>query len=228
MQKRDAIFYLYIYDYCSHKMPGPDFYTDGCNKDNTWNYELNFESTKKNIIMRDSVRFGFGDYSVDHNDTHVLAKGISHLVNDEKYAAHIVSKEEYENNYNHDNIISQKILKTSDEYNEELNIFVSRDFDNRGIHFIFVLCINDTSININRKCSRVNIGFADKNVLGDKLRNFIEYMNYIKLDYGRVELIKDRHLGWCVIDINNSPGSGPISEMVKPFIINQFKKIICD
>ena len=36
-------------------------------------------------------------------------------------------------------------------------------------------------------------------------------MDEIQLDYGRIELLKDRNLGLCIIDINNSPDGGPLT-----------------
>ena len=50
-------------------------------------------------------------------------------------------------------------------------------------------------------------------------------MNRINLDYGRVELLFDHKLGWCVIDINNSPGYGTIGEMARNNLVRIFEHI---
>ena len=42
----------------------------------------------------------------------------------------------------------------------------------------------------------------------ENINNLKMYCKSINLDYGRIELINDITRGWCVIDINNSPGPG--------------------
>ena len=44
--------------------------------------------------------------------------------------------------------------------------------------------------------------------------NIINYCNYINLDYARLELIRDENLGLCLIDVNNSPGGGPLTNLI--------------
>ncbi len=88
------------------------------------------------------------------------------------------------------------------------------------------MCYNDTKININRKKSECKFIEVDISVLGDKIQNFIDYVNYINFDYGRIELLRDKHLGWCIIDVNNSPGKGPVTNMAVDKVVDIFRKII--
>lgn len=221
-------YYLFIYDYCATKNNNLDnFYTYKNNETNTWNYSLTYENTTKDSIMRISKKFNFGDYSYNKEDSKILVKAKGHIYSSDIYGqSHIVEKDKYENVYDKKKYIGQKILYTNNKYNEELNVFVIRNLNTRELYFYCILCENDTSININRKKSKCKFNKVDINILGDKVKNFIEYINFIKLDYGRVELLLDRNLGWCIIDINNSPGGGPLTNMVYINIGNIFKNII--
>lgn len=73
---------------------------------------------------------------------------------------------------------------------------------------------NNYNININRKLNKTNKKSqkVDILILEDKQQNFIDYLNYINFDFGRIELIKYYKLGWCILDINNSPGGGQLTE----------------
>lgn len=221
-------YYLYIYDYCSTKTNDlSNFYTDKNNETNTWNYNLQYENTTKSSIMNTSKLFNFGDYSYNEQDTKILVKANGHIYSSDTYGqSHIVEKDKYENTYNKQKYIGQKILRTSENKNEELNIYIVRDLNSKQLHFFCVLCINNTNININRKKSKVEFKNVDISILGDRLKDFIEYMNYIKMDYGRVELLLDKNIGWCVIDINNSPGGGSLTNSVYKKISDIFMNII--
>lgn len=221
--KCDKNYYLYIYEYIPpRKELPPDYYNKNNNENNTWNYNLKYDSTKKNTIMNNNIKFSFPNYHYSNDDDFILVKGIGHLQSTEKYGqAHIVSRQIFEENYDKTKYIGQKILRTTENVNEELNVFVIRNLTTRKLHFFCVLCINDTTVNINRKKSKVSFKFVDISILNHQLQNFINYMNFINLDYGRVEFIKDHKLGWCLIDINNSPGGGPISSMS----VNHLSKI---
>ena len=63
---------------------------------------------------------------------------------------------------------------------------------------------------------------VDIDILGDTKKKFINFMNHINFDYGRIELIKDRDVGWCVIDINNSPGGGSTTHTYHRQVSNLF------
>ena len=226
--KSNKEYFLYIYDYCRTQKDLPNnYYNENNNENNTWNYNLKYHSTKKDIILNDNIKFGFPDYRYCKDDEFILVKGIGHIQTLEKYGqSHIVSRNIFEEKYDKNKYIGQKILKTSENLNEELNVFIVRNLDTRELQFFCVLCINDTTVNINRKKSKVEFKLVDISILGDKRDKFIEYMNYINMDYGRIELLKDKNLGWCVIDINNSPGDGPITKMVFNDIIKMFKNVI--
>jgi len=208
----DKIYYLYIYDYCTElneKLP-INFYNKNNNIMNTWNYKLNYNSTTKKDIMKTSPLFGFSSYYYDNNDEYILAKAIGHAKHYNSLSqSHIVNKSTFEKNYDKNIYIGQKILRTSENENIELNVFVIRNLSTRKLNLIGILCVNNTINNINRKESNdVKFYKVNMSILGNYIDNFINYMNYINLDYGRVELIYDKHLKWCVIDINNSPGYG--------------------
>lgn len=222
-------YYLYIYDYCHKKTSDmSNFYTDDNNETNTWNFNLKYENTTKKSIMEQSKNFKFGDYSYDDNDSKILVKAIGHIYSsDTNGQAHIIEKNIYESSiYDKEKYIGQKILYTTNMYNQELNVFVIRDLNTKKLYFYCILCENDTSININRKKSKCSFKKVDISILGIMEKNLIEYINYIKLDYGRIELILDEIIGWCIVDVNNSPGGGPITNLVYKDIATIFNNII--
>ena len=72
-------YYLYIWDYCAKKNMKSNFFHKDCNIENTWNFGLNFEDTSKASIVKDSPKYGFGDYSISHyNEEQYIIKAISH------------------------------------------------------------------------------------------------------------------------------------------------------
>jgi hypothetical protein len=225
--KYNKDYYLYIYDYAvTHNKHLTNFYNEKNNMKNTWNYELDFCSTSKKNIMNDSILFGFGDYKYDEFDTEILVKGIDHTTSNEKYyQAHIVKKTIFDDTYDKNKYIGQKIIRTDNLFTEELNIYLVRNLETRFLETFCVLCLNNTKYNINRKKSKCEFKEVPIEILGNNLEGFLRYMDSIKLDYGRVELIKDKQLGWCVIDINNSPGGGPLTNKYYNNIVKIFKKI---
>ena len=220
-------YFLYVFDYAmSETNVMSDFFSIENNKANTWNYNLEYESTSKPSVMRDSVKFGFGDYRYNASDNHILVKAIGHQYSSTPLGqSHIVAKNQYETTYDKSKYIGQKILNTHPKYNNELNIFCVRDLNTRKLHMFCILCVNNISVNINRKQSKCAYKPVDISILGNKLINFVQYMNSINLDYGRVELLFDHKLGWCVIDINNSPGYGTIGEMARNNLVRIFEHI---
>ena len=119
----------------------------------------------------------------------------------------------------------QKVLEKKN--NRELNVFIVRDLDTREKHF-FSVYITTKMKNINRKLDEVvflEVVDPQKN-LGNKYKGFCDYMDDIKFDYGRVELIEDKILGWCVIDINNSPGEGILTEKYHINVVDMFREVI--
>ena len=86
---------------------------------------------------------------------------------------------------------------------------------------------HDVNKNINRKYNKCNYKFCDLlAVFGiENINNFKKYCKNINFDYGRIELINDITRGWCVIDINNSPGGGPLTEMIVDFYKSQFNSL---
>jgi len=223
-------YYFYIYDYCYPKCSetiDSNFYNNNNNASNTWNYDLKYESTRKNIIVLESAKYGFGNQNYDEKDEFILAKGIGHhkafLKN---YQAHLVKRVDYEKNYDKDEHIGLKILKTNESnITEELNIYVLKNLKTDEYNFKCILIKNNTSSNINRKFSKqTEILDVDISILGEKINNFKEYIKSIKLDYGRLELINDISEGWCILDINNSPGGGPLTNRVASSMAGLFVK----
>lgn len=228
-KKLSGDYYLYIHDYChSRKERGEDFYNDKNNEYNTWNLNLNFISTEKDNIMKISSKYGFPNYEYNEEDEKILVKAKNHYYSSLKNGqSHIVERREFEERYDKSKYIGQKILETNDRYNEELNIYVVRDLRTRELKYECVMVRNDKSYNINRKQSKCEYLKADINLLNKKEKeNFKNYMDEIQLDYGRVELLKDRNLGWCIIDINNSPGGGPLTNYFYKPLSDIFKKIM--
>ena len=223
-------YYLYIYDYCCPKGSetiDSNFYNNKNNASNTWNYDLKYESTKKNTIVLESAKYGFGNQNYDEKDEYIVAKGIGHHKSFLKnYQAHLVKRVDYEKNYDKDEHIGLKILKT-DESNitEELNIYVLKNLKTGEYNFKCILIKNNTSSNINRKYSKqTEILDVDISILGEKINNFKEYIKSIRLDYGRLELINDINEGWCILDINNSPGGGSLSHRDASSVLELFVK----
>lgn len=52
-EKCNKNYYLYIYDYAVSKCEIYNFYNEDNNNNNTWNYSLKYNSTKKDNIMKD-------------------------------------------------------------------------------------------------------------------------------------------------------------------------------
>lgn len=220
-------YYLYVYDYCCALKPiTKDFFDRECNKTNTWNYNLKFEDTAKDAIMKNNITFGLGDINYDDQDEFIIVKGRNHFDSSLKNGqSHKVRRAVFESDYDREHFVGQKILKSSDtNVCEELNVFVVRNLKTREINFFCIMCSYDTNININRKYTNSEMKEVKIEVLGDKKENFINFMNHINLDYGRVELIKDKNKGWCVIDINNSPGNGPTTRKFYNNVANLFAK----
>lgn len=218
--------YMYIWDYCIAKKDIPDMFFDiSCNKTNTWNYNLEFSSTQKDIIMNTSINYGFGSYIPNYNkDNEFIIKAISHYYSSEKYGQCQLIKKEDISNIDKNKYIIQPILKNKD--GEELNIFVFKNLKTNKYNLIGYIVTHNTNININRKQNKCTYKecnleeyFGKKNIY-----NFLNYCRSIHLDYGRVELINDINRGWCIIDINNSPGVGPLTNLVYPIFYNILKK----
>lgn len=196
-----------------------------CNNSNTWNYDLTVESLSKNIIMEQSVKFGFGDYHLTDDDKQMVVKGQNHYnTKDDYYIAHTANVKDM-GKYNPKIHSFQKVLKKKD--GEELNIYIVRNLETRELHMLGVV-IKSKMENINRKLDKTL--YTKKvdipSLLGKQFRDFIRYMNKIHIDYGRIELIYDEKLGWCIIDINNSPGGGILSEKYAKDVSDILKRII--
>ena len=221
-------YYLYIWDYaCTETKTPLNFYHKECNKDNTWNYNLKFENTSKESIVKDSIIYGFGDYSIkDYNEEQYIVKAISHLYTKEKYGqCQLIDKNDI-SKIDKTKFIIQPLLKNNK--GEELNIFIFKHMNTNEIELIPVMITHDANKNVNRKYNQVSIKFCDLiNVFNEtNINNFKQYCRAINLDYGRVELINDVNRGWCVIDINNSPGGGPLTNMIQNKYIDLFNSLL--
>lgn len=229
--------FLYVWDSCTGRKHKPtDFYDPKCNSTNTWNYDLKFEDTEKRTIMKKSLNYGFNDYStIPEGDTHCVVKGSSHIYTlTMKYGQakliDIVTKNELEKSEeNRKGYVFQPVLKNNE--GEELNVFVLRDLKTREINFTGIVVKHDPSKQMNRKfnkCDYTHLTDTSKVVeyFGkDNLVNFKRYCEDIKIDYGRAEFINDKDRGWCMIDLNDSPGSGEITNIyfriIKPVLQEQ-------
>jgi len=223
--KTDKNYYFYIYDNV-FKMDYGNFYDEKCSSLNTWNYDLSYElHLNKPRVLLDSVRFGFGDYSDDGLSETVVLK-TTNVTWDftkcpHKSQTHKVFRQEYEKSYDKERWFAQRELISDSEQKEELNVFVIRDLDTRKLYTYCFLVKSDKKA-MNRKQTRCTFTEIDY-PLDEK---FIEYCDYIKIDYGRIELIKDKNLGWCIIDVNNSPGGGPSSVQACDKIASMLLKTI--
>lgn len=214
-------YYFFIWDYCYTKKLINDFYINKCNKHNTWNYNLKFKDTQKDMIQKNSHLFGFGNYDIKKSASNkYIIKAKSHLFSDEKYGQCQIIKENKLDEYNNQKYVIQPLLQNIN--NEELNVFVFKNLNTNNLHFFAINCTKNTNININRKFDTSAKYFnCDINnfLTNEMINNLSNYCRNINLDYGRIELINDIHLGWCVIDINNSPGGGPVSNMaIKKYV----------
>ena len=211
-------YYLYIWDYCDKsKVITPDFFHVKCNIDNTWNYGLKHEDTTKENIVKDSPNYGFGNYNItEYTNESYIVKAISHIYAKETKKAgecHLINKTDI-GKIDTTKFIIQPIL--TNNKGEELNIFVFKNLNTKEILLSSIMVSHDINKNINRKYNKCNYKFCDLlTVFGiENINNFKKYCKNINFDYGRIELINDITRGWCVIDINNSPGGGPLTEML--------------
>ena len=228
--------YLYVWDSCTGRKNKPDnFYDPKCKTTNTWNYNLKFEDTEKRTIMKKSLNYGFNDYSIiPENETHCMVKGSSHLYTlTMKYGQakliDISTKNELEKiEENRKGYVFQPVLKNKN--GEELNIFVLRDLTSKTLSFTGIIVKHDPSKQMNRKfnkCEYIHLTDTEKIIdyFGkDNFDNFKRYCDDIQFDYGRAEFINDQDRGWCMIDLNDSPGSGEITNMY----FNKIKYILED
>ena len=223
------VHYLYVFDnvYMEQDITPPEFYDYYNSNVNTWNYDLEFKNLNKDQVLINSIAFGFGDYSDDGTSDHIVVKPIHSVFPGRKYCphkgeAHLVSRVEYDSNYNKARWMPQKVLSSNTDPREEMNVFILRDLKTRKLH---TLCYNvkfPKTSHVNRKFTTCTFERVD-NPLGS---NFIDYCNHINIDYGRIELINDQTLGWCVIDVNNSPGGGPLTNTCVKEFSNILKSVL--
>lgn len=221
-------YYFFIWDYCVTKtMISDDFFLVECNIDNTWNYALTYEDTSKTNIMLNSPKYGFGDYNIsEYNDNQYIVKARSHIYSTERYGqCQLINKEDIDK-IDKTKFIIQPILQNSK--GEELNIYVFKNLNDGEIHFVSSMIIShDVNQNINRKKNKNIDKFCElTDVFGtENINNLKMYCKTINLDYGRIELINDITRGWCVIDINNSPGLGLSGNRFINIISDKYKSM---
>ncbi len=187
------------------------YYYKECNNKNTWNFDLKVINITKRNIMQDSLRFGFGDlsYSGDSGDNPIIKGNWSHnWPMCEHYHAKEISFDMFKQYQNDKNYVIQHKCQSDGYVNNELNIFFFRNMKSREFSIFALNCEYPINI-VNRKnvkptWSKCDIDSIDKTVLS----NLIDYMNYIDIDFCRVEIINDKSRGWCVLDINETPGGG--------------------
>jgi hypothetical protein len=202
-------YYLYTWDFCTEKKNIDDnFYEPECNETNTWNFSLKYEDTLKNSIATTSQKYSFGNYTYNGTEEcRIIAKANSHKDSNATNQCREISKQDIAA-YNPPEFTIQKLLTC--KHKRELNIFVFRNLKTRKLECLGMYYYCKYTKGVNRKDDRINsysvlIEDLEKEMSPQTLNNFIKYMSDINIDYGRIELIEDDILGWCIIDINNSP-----------------------
>jgi len=198
--------FLYIWDY-AHCLKDPpiNYYNDENNANNTYNFDFNCENCNKIYATIHSVKFGFGDSSKFNKNNRIVIKTIDHKFvkhNDLKYQTHEIQHKDIDK-YDKNIFKPFKLLKNNQ--GEELNIYVFRNLETKEVHLFSLMRVIYLKNGINMKYNKDG-SWSYIYVLSEEFKNkFIEFVNEINFDYGRIELIDDIELGWCIIDVNNSP-----------------------
>jgi hypothetical protein len=231
-------YYLYIWDYCHMKIDINDsFYEKECNENNTWNINLKYKDTCKDEVVLKSKKHGFADLSYNNEDCRIITKPLGHKNSTREKQCKEIKKDEIIK-YNKNEYIIQKLIKNKD--NRELNVYIFRNLNTKELYMVTMYIYTTKMKTINRKDSFENsyaLYINDiKNELKDKYQNFINYINDINFDYGRIELIEDDIIGWSIIDVNNSPGSNRYNNKtydiqgnkinINNILFNEFKKTL--
>lgn len=216
-------YYLYMWDDACKGCERPkDFYEKECNGSNTWNYNLDIKDIRKDSIMNLSKRYGFGDYSIDNvNNRQYIVKAVQHIYStDKNYGqARLCNIRNEIRDIDRSKFVIQPLLRNKN--GEELNIFVLQNLYTNHYNFLGIMLKHNASLNINRKQNRllsmqiINLGDVLQAV---QISNLEEMCKSINLQYGRIEMINDDELGWCLMDINNTPGGGPLTNAIYPLL----------
>lgn len=220
-------YYLYIWDCITGKCDkNSSIYDKECNGRNTWNYNLSPVSIQKNTIQIESVKYGFGDYRELQEDANeCVVKACSHLYTPLKpYGQAIKINKKELSKLDRNKFVVQPILRN--KHGEELNVYVWKNLYTGGdIHLIGVIIQHDTTKTINRKFNslkRMEIIKLEDYLTRQQIGNLRLYCRDIHFDFGRIELIKDEIRGWCVIDMNDSPGYGELTNIMAPVLAVMF------
>ena len=219
-------FYLYVVDAaCRYTNSIPDgFFEAECVTGNTWNRNLDLTAIDKDRIAAESQRYGFGNVAYT-GEQRALVKGRSHTDSRlSDYQAHIVlDKEKIAQLQQSKSHIVQRVL---DSGGRELNVFLLRDLRTRQLHLLSYYAVFDPVRNINRKLTTCRFELVPNEVIQDVLVKLQAYADALALDYARVELICDTATKeWYVIDINNSPGGGPLTDIAAPKIAKLIEQV---
>jgi len=198
--------YFYIWDYAHILKDYPiNFYNDENNENNTFNYNLKCENYNKIGATINSIKFDFGDSSKFNENDRIVIKTIDHKFikhNDLRYQTHEIQHKDIDK-YDKNIFKPFKLLKN--DQGEELNIYVFRNLETKEVHLFSLMRVIYLKNGINMKYNKENTWSYIYKLSKEFENKFIEFLNEINFDYGRIELINDNKLGWCIIDVNNSP-----------------------
>jgi len=219
-------FHLYVIDVaCRHTLDIPDkFFDSACDVGNTWNRGLDLAAIDKDRIAVDSQRFGFGSVAYAGGGRAVV-KGRSHTCTQlPDYQAHIMSGEsEIAKLQRNPSYIVQRVLNGG---GRELNVFLLRDLRTRQLHFLCYYAVFDPTRNVNRKLTACRFEAVPEQQVEGVLAKLRAYADALALDYARVELIHDTAAQeWFLIDINNSPGGGPLTNIAAPKVAQLLERL---
>jgi len=223
-------YYLYTgYTLCNEEQK-MTFYSKVNNQSNTWNIQLKYDYLNKDKIMEISPKFGFGNYQINSDTSRLVVKDNRNYQKKGYVNAFLTDINTFNKKFRANvNLVGQSLLINSNR--EELNVFCVRNLETRKFEYLFVNIVNNNINNqFNRKLSKSIKTYKIDNPSEqlpsyDKLINNLEdYLNFLNLDFARVEVINDDFRGWCVIDINDSPGQGIltstyINDIVKLFLL---------
>ena len=203
--------FFYIWDYAHSLKDYPiNFYNNENNENNTFNYNLKCENYNKIGATINSVKFGFGDSSKFNENDRIVIKTIDHKFvkhNDLRYQTHEIQHKDIDK---YDKNIFKPFKLLQNREGEELNIFVFKNLETKEFYLLSLMRITYFKKGCNMKYNTEGSWLYLYELSSELKSKFIKFLNEIHFDYGRIELINDIELGWCIIDVNNSPGQNTI------------------
>ena len=203
--------FFYIWDYAHSLKDYPiNFYNNENNENNTFNYNLKCENYNKIGATINSVKFDFGDSSKFNENDRIVIKTIDHKFvkhNDLRYQTHEIQHKDIDK---YDKNIFKPFKLLQNKEGEELNIFVFKNLETKEFYLLSLMRTTYFKKGCNMKYNTEGSWLYLYELSSELKSKFIKFLNEIHFDYGRIELINDIELGWCIIDVNNSPGPNTI------------------